>query len=122
MIVREAASDVLLGLAAIIVAVSSIGVLVMRDAYQKLHFVSPAALVSPVLVTLAVWLAVGNKATTMEAMLALFLVVVAGPFLTHATIRAARIREIGDWRTGKGSGEAAGKAGGASSGEGSQRS
>ncbi len=101
MIIREIAADVFLGLAAAIVVISSVGVLVMRDAYQKLHFVGPAALVSPVLVTLAVWLHVGNKATTLEAMLALLFVVIAGPFLAHATIRAARIRETGDWRPGR---------------------
>ncbi len=101
MIIREITADVFLGLAAAIVIVSSIGVLVMRDAYQKLHFVGPAALVSPVLVTLAVWLHVGNKATTLEAMLALLLIVIASPFLTHATIRAARIRQTGDWRPGQ---------------------
>jgi hypothetical protein len=33
----------------------------------------------------------------------LFLIV-AGPFLTHATIRAARIRETGDWRLRRGDG------------------
>lgn len=96
--IREITADVFLGLAAAIVIVSSLGVLVMRDVYQKLHFVSPAALVSPVLVTLAVWLHAGNTVTTLEAMLALLFIVIAGPFLTHATIRAARIRQTGDWR------------------------
>ncbi|MGE5137022.1 MAG: monovalent cation/H(+) antiporter subunit G [Gemmatimonadota bacterium] len=100
MIFREITADVFLGLAAAIVVLSSVGVLVMRDTYQKLHFVGPAALVSPVLVTLAVWLHVGNTATTLEAMLTLLFVVMTGPFLTHATIRAARIRETGDWRAG----------------------
>lgn len=98
MIIREIIADVFLGLAAAIVVISSVGVLVMRDAYQKLHFVGPVAMVSPVPVTLAVWLHVGNKATTLEAMLTLLLVIIASPFLTHATIRAARIREKGDWR------------------------
>ena len=98
MIIREITADVFLGLAAAIVIISSAGVLVMRDTYQKLHFVGPAAMVSPVLVTLAVWLHAGNTATTLEAMLALFFIVIASPFLTHATIRAARIREKGDWR------------------------
>lgn len=96
--VREITADVFLGLAVAIVVISSVGVLVMRDAYQKLHFAGPTALVAPVLVTLAVWLHVGNKATTLEAMLALLFIVIAAPFVAHATIRAARIRETGDWR------------------------
>jgi multicomponent Na+:H+ antiporter subunit G len=99
-IIREIFSDVLLALAAAIVLASSVGVLVMRGVYDKLHFVTPAALVAPVLVTLAVLLRAGFSATTTETCLALLFMVIAGPFLTHATIRAARVREKGDWRPG----------------------
>jgi multicomponent Na+:H+ antiporter subunit G len=75
-------------------------VLLMRGAYDKLHFVTPAALVAPVLVTMAVLVHAGFSATTTEALVALLFMVIAGPFLTHATIRAARVRERGDWRPG----------------------
>jgi multisubunit Na+/H+ antiporter MnhG subunit len=53
-IVNDIFSDILLGLAVLIVLASSIGVLLMRDAYAKLHFVTPAGLVAPALVVLAV--------------------------------------------------------------------
>jgi monovalent cation/proton antiporter MnhG/PhaG subunit len=96
--IREIFSDTFLGLAAAIVIASSVGVLVMRDVYQKLHFVTPAALVAPVLVTLAVLIRARFSATTAETLLALLFMVFAGPYLTHATIRAARVREQGDWR------------------------
>ena len=33
--------------------------------------------------------------------LALLFMVIAGPYLSHATIRAIRVRERGDWRTGQ---------------------
>ena len=98
MIIREVFTDALLGLAVLIVLASSAGVLVMRGAYDKLHFVTPAALVAPVLVTLAVLVHAGFSATTGETLLALLFMAVAGPFLTHATIRAARVRQKGDWR------------------------
>lgn len=98
--IREIFSDTLLGLATAIVLASSVGVLVMRDVYDKLHFVTPAALVAPVIVTLAVLARAGFSATTAQTALALLFLVVAGPFLTHATLRAARIRERGDWRLG----------------------
>ena len=39
-------ADVLLGLAAAVVLVSSAGILVMRDAYQRLHYVAPIAVVA----------------------------------------------------------------------------
>lgn len=98
MIVKDIFSDILLGLAVLIVLASSVGVLVMRDAYQKLHFVTPAGLVAPALVALAVMVQHGAYEMTGEAFLALFFMILAGPFLSHATIRAIRVREMGDWR------------------------
>jgi multisubunit Na+/H+ antiporter MnhG subunit len=102
---REILADALLGLAVVIVLASSVGILVMRDAYQKLHYVTPAALVAPLIVGLAILSQSGLTENTAETWLALLFIVVAGPFLTHATIRAARIREKGDWRPGAGHGE-----------------
>ena len=40
-------ADVLLGLAAALVLASSVGILVMRDTYQKLHYLTPLALIAP---------------------------------------------------------------------------
>jgi multisubunit Na+/H+ antiporter MnhG subunit len=100
--IREILADILLALAVVIVLASSIGILVMRDAYQKLHYVTPAALVAPFIVGLAVLAQSGLTLDTAETGLALVFVVIAGPFLSHATIRAARIREKGDWRSGAG--------------------
>ena len=97
---RDVGADVLLGLAVVIVAGASLGVLLMRDAYQKLHYVTPAALVAPVLVALAVLVRMGLYENTGETCLALFFMVIAGPYLSHATIRAFRVREKGDWRPG----------------------
>jgi multicomponent Na+:H+ antiporter subunit G len=101
-VIREVVADILLGVAAAIVLASALGILVMRDVYRKLHFVTPAALVAPALVALAVFVQEGLDENTGETLLALLFVVIAGPYLTHATIRAARIRERGDWRAGKG--------------------
>ncbi len=96
--IREVFADILLGLAAATVLACSLGILVMRDVYRKLHFVTPAALVAPVLVVLAVFVQEGLDENTGESLLALVFILIAGPYLTHATIRAARIREQGDWR------------------------
>jgi multisubunit Na+/H+ antiporter MnhG subunit len=95
---QDIASDILLGLAVAIVLGASVGVLVMRDAYQKLHFVTPAALVAPLLVALAVFVQAGLYENTGETLVALLFMIIAGPYLSHATIRAIRVREKGDWR------------------------
>jgi multisubunit Na+/H+ antiporter MnhG subunit len=98
---RDVITDILLGLAVVIVASSSVGVLVMRDSCAKLHFVTPAALVAPVLVVLAVFVQAGLTENTGETLIAVLFMVIAGPYLSHATIRAMRIREKGDWRPEK---------------------
>jgi multisubunit Na+/H+ antiporter MnhG subunit len=98
---REIVSAVLLGLAVVIVITASVGVLLMRDPYQKLHYLTPAALVAPALVALAVLVQTGLDEHSGETCLALLFMVIAGPFLSHATIRALRVREKGDWRLAK---------------------
>ncbi len=100
--INEVVADIFLGLAAVIVLASALGLLLMRDVYQKLHFVTPAALVAPILVAAAVFVQQGVDENTGETLLALLFMVIAGPYLSHATIRAARVREKGDWRAGRG--------------------
>jgi multisubunit Na+/H+ antiporter MnhG subunit len=91
-------ADILLGLAALVVVAASVGIVVMPDAYAKLHFVTPAALVAPALVTVAVLVQAGLSENAGESVLALVFLMIGGPFLSHATIRAIRVRETGDWR------------------------
>lgn len=95
---RQVIADVLLALAVLVVAASALGVLTMPDAYQKLHYITPAAVVAPLLVALAIGVREGLDSNTGETFVALFFMMVAGPFLSHATIRAIRVRERGDWR------------------------
>jgi multisubunit Na+/H+ antiporter MnhG subunit len=97
---RAILADVLLGAAVLVVLASSLGILVMRDVYQKLHYVTPAALVAPFAVGLAILAQSGLTEDTGEMLLAMIFIAIAAPFLSHATIRAARIREKGDWRRG----------------------
>ena len=101
---RDIVADVLLGLAVVTVLTASVGVLVMRDAYAKLHYVTPAALIAPILVALAIFVQAGLYENTGETFLALAFMVIAGPYLSHATVRAIRVREKGDWRLRPGPG------------------
>ena len=95
---REIVTDVLLALAVLVVAASAVGIAAMKDACARLHFVTPAAVVAPLLVALAVFVRQGLDENTGEMLVALFFMVAAGPYLSHATIRAIRVREHGDWR------------------------
>jgi len=97
---RDISADVLLGLAAAVVLASCLGLVMMRDVYTRLHYLTPISLVAPVLVAVAVGVRMGLRENTAETWLALLVLAIVGPYLTHATIRAARVREKGDWRPG----------------------
>ena len=96
--IREVVADVLLALAVLTVAAAALGVAVMPDAYARLHYVTPAAVVAPVFVTLAIFVQEGLDVNTGETVVALVFMIAAAPFLSHATIRAMRVRDRGDWR------------------------
>jgi multisubunit Na+/H+ antiporter MnhG subunit len=95
-------ADVFLAAAVLTVAASSIGILLMRDAYQRVHFVTPIAIVAPVFVAIAVSVRDGLGEQTAQVWLVVAILCVAGPVLSHATVRAARVREHGDWRNREG--------------------
>jgi multisubunit Na+/H+ antiporter MnhG subunit len=97
-VIREVITDVLLALAVLTVAASAVGVAVVPDTYARLHYVTPTAVLAPVLVALAVFVTEGLDVNTGETVVALVFMIVAAPFLSHATIRAIRVREAGDWR------------------------
>jgi multisubunit Na+/H+ antiporter MnhG subunit len=85
------------GVAVELVAV--LGVTVMRDVFDRLHYVGlvgyGALLVGISVLVRESFSLIGDKALVTGAFLALF-----GPVLVHATARSMRIRELGDWREG----------------------
>jgi multisubunit Na+/H+ antiporter MnhG subunit len=91
-------ADIFLAVAVLLVLASAAGLLVMRDTYQKLHYVTPLAVLAPLAVGLAVLARSGWSVSSSLLWLALLFIVIGGPYLSHATMRAARIRETGDWR------------------------
>jgi multisubunit Na+/H+ antiporter MnhG subunit len=95
-VIREVVTDALLALAALTVILSALGIAVMPDAAAKLHYVTPAAVVAPVLVTLAVFVKEGLDSNTGMTVIALVFLVAVSPFLSHATLRAIRARSDGD--------------------------
>jgi multisubunit Na+/H+ antiporter MnhG subunit len=89
-VIREVLTDVLLALATLTVVLSSIGIAVMPGAAAKLHYVTPAAVVAPFLVTLAIFVKQGLDSNTGMTVIALLFMVAVSPYLSHATIRAIR--------------------------------
>jgi monovalent cation/proton antiporter MnhG/PhaG subunit len=87
----------LLALGIAVTWLSCLGVLLMRDPYDRLHYTAPAAALAPVLIAAAVVVEEGLSAAGIKAVLIAIVLVGTNPVLGHATARAARIREHGQW-------------------------
>jgi multisubunit Na+/H+ antiporter MnhG subunit len=92
-VIKEVVTDGLLALATLTVVLSSVGIAVMPDAAARLHYVTPAAVVAPLLVTLAIFVREGLDSNTGMTVIALVVMVAVSPYLSHATLRAIRSRE-----------------------------
>ena len=94
---RSVASVVLLCLGGGLGVVSTLGVTVMRDWQDRVHYAGLASF-SVFLIALSVLVresfsVIGNKALATGVVLLL-----AGPVMVHVTLRSGRIRTLGDWR------------------------
>jgi monovalent cation/proton antiporter MnhG/PhaG subunit len=89
--------DILLGLGVGVALLSSIGIVAMRDPYQRLHFISPPASLSALCVAIAIFLGEKQKQAGGKAALVAFLLYFMNAVVTHATARAHFVREEGKW-------------------------
>ncbi len=71
----------------------------MRDAYQMMHFMSPPASVSALLISIAIFLQRGVKPESFKALFVAAVLILMNAVVTQATARAFRIRAQRDWRT-----------------------
>jgi monovalent cation/proton antiporter MnhG/PhaG subunit len=102
MSLRGIAIAVLLVLGVGVELACCVGVLAMRDAYDRLHYTAPATTIGPLAIAAAIVLRESFSAAGIKALLVALALLVTNPVLTHATARAARIREFGEWRIQEG--------------------
>jgi multicomponent Na+:H+ antiporter subunit G len=69
-----------------------LGVLVMSDAHDKLHYIGPAAIFGPLAVALAIVIRESLSQAGIKALLTAGLLIIVNPVLTHAIGRALYIR------------------------------
>lgn len=74
-----------------------LGLVAMRNAYDRLHYVGVAGF-GALLVGLAILVRESFSLIGDKALLTGALFVLLGPVLVHTTARSLRIREHGDWR------------------------
>lgn len=88
--------DMLLTAGVLILLMCAAGVLVMRNPYDRLHYASAAGW-GALLVAIAIVASQSLSLIGDKALATALVLVVCGPVLAHATARAARIRDHGEW-------------------------
>ena len=94
---RDALVIVLLTVGVVVELISCVGVLAAPQFYDRLHYLGPASTLGAFLIGAALVVQDGLKQQGVKSILVVVLLIVVGPVLTHATARAARIREFGRW-------------------------
>jgi monovalent cation/proton antiporter MnhG/PhaG subunit len=88
---------VLLGLAVAIAIWCSLGLLIMRDAYQRLHFATPVVSLGTLLIAIAVFLENHDVGARIKIIFIGVILFCMNAVLSHATARAVFIRQLGHW-------------------------
>jgi multisubunit Na+/H+ antiporter MnhG subunit len=94
---RAVAAVVLLIAGGLIELIAVLGLCVMRNVYDRLHYVGVAG-VGGFLVAVAVLVRESFSLIGDKALLVGVVLVLAGPVLVQSTVRSLLIRELGDWR------------------------
>jgi multisubunit Na+/H+ antiporter MnhG subunit len=84
---------VMLTLALLVCALSSLGLLVMRGFYQKMHYLAPPAILATAAIAGAILLQEGLSSSAIKGGLVLLVMVISNPVLTFAAARANYLRE-----------------------------
>jgi monovalent cation/proton antiporter MnhG/PhaG subunit len=90
--VKAVAIDVLLVVGVALQLFAVVGVTVMRDAYDRLHYAAAATTFGPFLIAAAIVVDQSLSEMGAKALLVAVVLVVGNPVLTHATARMLRVR------------------------------
>ena len=95
---RAVVAVILLIAGGLLELIAVLGICVMRDAYDRLHYPGLAGF-GAFLIGLAVLIRESFSLIGDNALLVGIILVLAGPVLVQTTVRSLLIRELGDWRT-----------------------
>jgi multicomponent Na+:H+ antiporter subunit G len=84
---------VLVGIAVALALACSIGVAIMNNPLQRLHFSAPVTSFSVALIACAVWIDDPNWQARLKVVLIALIMFLMNAILSHATARAIRIRD-----------------------------
>lgn len=95
---KTIAVEALIAAAVLVTLLSVVGMLRMRDPYQRMHYIAPPASLSAIFITTAIFLQQGLKPESFKALVTTLVLIGMNTVVTHAAARAFRIAEIKKWR------------------------
>ena len=96
MSVRHVVAEIFLWAGVALTLASCVGVASLTSVFERLHFVTPAAVTGSVAIAVAVVIDESFNARGIKALLVAGTLVVLNPILTHATARIARVTRSAD--------------------------
>ncbi len=96
------AIEALLAAAVLVTLLSVLGMLRVRDSYQRMHYISPPASLSALFIAAAIFLQRGLKPESFKALFTALVLIGMNTAVTHAAARAFRIADTDNWRPEKG--------------------
>ncbi len=91
------AVEVLLAIAVVVALLCCLGMLLMKDLFERLHYMASVTTVSAFCILVAVVIEEGWGQATIKTILVFVVLLLMNAVLTHATARAARVRTLGHW-------------------------
>lgn len=92
------AVEALLWSAVVVAWLSCLGMLLMDDVLEKLHYLAPVTTVSMFAVLGAVVIEEGVGQAAMKTIVIAVALLLINAVVSHTTARAHRIQEVGDWK------------------------
>ncbi|HXE55117.1 MAG TPA: monovalent cation/H(+) antiporter subunit G [Tepidisphaeraceae bacterium] len=88
---------ILLGVAVLLTLLSALGLAVMRDPYQRLHYSAVIVSWASIVIAAAVWFDEKEPQTRIKVILVGLVLFTMNSVLTSETAKAVRVRQKGHW-------------------------
>lgn len=92
------AVEVLVWVAVVICLICCLGIVLMKDFFERLHYMATVSTVATVTLLIAVVIEQGWGQAAIKMSLIVIVLILMNAVLTHATARAARVRDLGHWQ------------------------
>ena len=93
----DIAVAILLGIAVLSTGICCCALLLFRDLFQRLHYLSVVTTTSTLALLAAVVIKEGAGQAAIKTILVFLVLLLVNAVVSHATARAARVRELGQW-------------------------